>query len=330
MAPLFRQFFIGTLTFVIAGVVPLLAQHNIEPLLESANQAETAYRTVLQEQNRMERQSAELNKRIDVMKRNIADSGGSPWQRMQLERRLQEALTLGDQLQQQNRQVKKVQEEFQHNVSDVLDTYNQMITGATLEWKALERRDAGERLRKLIEDRDLWRGKMPVHGFGNLVILNVVLQDTDGPVETREKADLLRDMSDNLKQEVQRLDERKKDFLDELKLRNEIAEFLEEVAVFEPRDHSSLTTADGLSKSSAFADGGKSIEAFEQDILFRLMDNHELVQEMGLSSEHIPALVQRYDSLIHNLQQQAAEMFYRSEQLYDKATVMEDHTSWDQ
>ena len=262
------------------------------------------------------------------MKRD-AEDGQRPWERYQLDQLLKNAQAFSTQLKERRDVSKNAEKQFGNALETILHRYDQLVQGATLDWQALGGRANGERLHHLIALRKVWRNKLPVRGFGNLVIVDVDVLETDGPVEVREKADLLWDMAEHLEHEAARLEARKQEFFEEIRLRKEVAEFLEEVALFEPRERGvsgPVANQPGALGRPVVTDG--AVASLNTEHLFRLIDNYELLTGFGITSEDIPALVNRYDVLITTLRERAVLMSRQARDYEYRTSVMEKDLEW--
>ena len=300
----------------------------LQTLVTQTEDAEQQYGSALTATLHLERRTDVLGQQIERMKRD-AEDGQRPWERYRLDQLLKDAQALSTQLKDLRDTAKEAENQFRSALEAILQRYDQLVQGATLDWQALGGRANGERLHSLIAGRTVWRNKMPVRGFGNLVIVDVDVLETDGPVEVREKADLLWDMAEHLEREATRLEARKQEFFEEIRLRKEVAEFLEEVALFEPR----VRGGSGQTENQPDALGrpvvaNGVVASLNTEHLFRLIDNYELLTGFGITSDDIPALVDRYDVLITTLRERAAHMSRQARDYEHRTSAMEEDPEW--
>jgi len=191
-----------------------------------------------------------LSFKIDALK--IQAKGGlGIIGKYKLSRSLRKAQTLSEETQNLKRQIREVENELKVNKKELEEEYDGQIAllldKLNGDSQAAERGEILEKLKEYQTAREQLKELEHLERLEHLDITKIEIQKYDGPQEIREKADLINDFAIKLQNRIDMLNTRAKKLVVELKTRERLGEFAEEISFFGER----------ISRDEVVSDSGK-------------------------------------------------------------------------
>ena len=179
-----------------------------------------------------------LSLKIDTLK--IQAKGGlGIIGRYKLSRSLRKAQALSEEIQALKKQIHEVESELKGNKKELEGEYDGQIAllldklnGGN---QTAEREEILEKLKEYRTAREQLKELEHLERLKHLDITKIEIQEYDGPQEIREKADLINDFATKLQNRIDMLNTRAEKLAVELKTRERLGEFAEEISFFGER-----------------------------------------------------------------------------------------------
>lgn len=259
--------------------------------------------------------------------------------RFRLEGKLKETQSIGKRLQACESKITDLRKEYGALAIRIEEAYTGKIN-ALLEMVE-QTKDSTQigSLQELYSKRNEWREKIPEQSSGALILFDVTVDSTDGPRDIKEKADLMKDMEEDVRSKVKLLSRRVNDLKDEKKIRDKMGDFMQEVMVFRDRERGrnvesglqltneivqkNIDALSGRSSGEGFTTderGGSSV--LTRDQIFRFWETIETLDPANISSQSIDQLIEQYSILMKHLDKRAKDLNEDAIKLYRKAEAL--------
>ena len=303
----------------------------IPDLEQQAKRVETELAGLLKERRQMESQSDSLAKDLAGLK---SGSGGGTgiFSRYKLEAKLKESQKLSGRLQECESMISKARIEYGKLAVTLEKQYSNEINNVLKNMNRAEDKALSDYLHKLYSQRNIWREKVPERSSGALILFKVTLDSMDGSREIEEKADLLKDMEEEVRVKHGQMLKKVSDLREEKKIREKMGDFLQEISLFGDRERGRSGGADDSKRSSDNIEMliGSSVEQFldsgpggsataARDQTFRFWETIETLDPANISSENINQIIDQYLRIIELLGRKAEELNENAAVFYKKA-----------
>lgn len=307
-----------------------------DKIVEKENEINVVEKTLfeLQGKNRsLIKDSEILAKEIKELKVKISEDE-SIWDRRRLEEKLKQSQELSDEIKSLNRKIENVRNQYKDELKEAVKLYNEKIKTEVKNMKKSKDEKALQKLKELYDKRSEWRAKIEDEIFYSVFLVDIEINPLDGPKELTEKGDILMDITEDLRRNIETLQKKKEELQEENEIRTEIGEFIEEIYLFEERekglvasDLNELGLRDDLydygkeAYSNVLGDGSESNFGVEigRDYLFRLFEEYKMFKEDEFSDESIDDLIQKYSEIISRLKTKSEEIKQKAEMFYKRA-----------
>ncbi len=307
------------------------ADPDISQLEGRAAQVEKRLAGLLKEKRDLETRSESLAEEIADLKMKSGD-GLSIFNRYRLDAKLRESKEMADKLQECESEINAARKDYRELAVSLDRLYTKSINDLLAQFGQTITNDMAGKLSELYSLRNSWREKVPERSTGALILFDVQLDSLDGPREIREKADLVRDMEEEVRTKRQLLEKKVNDLKDEKKIREKMGDFLQEVTLFGDRERGrrddqtlsenipaiadiALEGADRFSK----LDGLSSSQTVTRDQVFRFWETVETLDPANLSSQNIDQIIGQYQKIIDQLAAKADELHNKAQSFYKKS-----------
>ncbi|NVM02395.1 MAG: hypothetical protein HWN67_08660 [Candidatus Helarchaeota archaeon] len=312
-----------------------------DKIVKNENEINTIEKTLfeLQGKNRLLIKDSEiLAEEINELKVKISKDE-SIWDRHRLEEKLKQSQELSDEIKSLNRKIENVRNQYRNKLKEVVKLYNEKIKTEVKNMKKTKDENALQKLKELYDKRSEWRAKIEDEIFYSVFLVDVEINPLDGPEELTEKGDILMDIAEDLRRNMEALQKIKEELQEENEIRTEIGEFIEEIYLFEEREKGLVASDLNKSGKSGLRDElydfkrqsysnwlnvgegpGSNFEVeIGRDYLFRLFEEYKMFKEDEFSDESIDDLIQKYSEIISRLKTKFKETKQKAEMFYNKA-----------
>ncbi|MCL5019803.1 MAG: hypothetical protein M1426_04960 [Patescibacteria group bacterium] len=301
----------------------------ISQLEQQASVIETELTELLKIKRQLEQESDSLAKELSTLRMGPSSTLGI-LDRYKLEEKLKDSQTLSRKLQGCEKELTKARDRYREAAEELIVLYNREIKTIIESINKKSDKSESTYLQSLYDKRNKWREKIPERSSVSLILFDVTIDSLDSPRRVREKADLVKDMEEDVRSKVKLLEKRLSELKEEKKVRDKMGDFLQEITLFTDRERGRAGNEKSIEQGETFKDfvSTKGTEesvrsnessAISRDQSFRFWQNVENLDPSSLSQENIEQLITGYSKVIEQLRKRAEDLHGQAQSFYKRA-----------
>lgn len=298
-------------------------------LEQQASLIEAELTELLQKKRQLEQESDSLAKELSTLRMGPTSTLGI-LDRYKLEEKLKDSQTLSRDLQSCEKELTKARERYREAAEELIMLYNREIKTIIERINTKSDKSESAYLQSLYDKRNKWREKIPERSSGSLILFDVTIDSLDSPRRVREKADLVKDMEEDVRSKVKLLEKRLSELKEEKKIRDKMGDFLQEITMFTDRERGrapgTARSSERQASSEDFFTRGKElysrtdlVGSISREQSFRFWQSVENLDPASLSQENIDQLITGYSKIIDQLKKRAEDFHQQAQSFYKRA-----------